>query len=481
MVRIVAIPLAFICILTNTSPLGAQPQRFELGRRLRVFESAWEKTPGDEVRKRTVAPLNQAVTAFFTFRFGEAGRSIDKARFALDDTVKPTAARLWAESLAIFPAVRLVDVETQEITLEVNAFYEVPRPADVEFTLRLSLTVKGKETSAQSLPIKTLPTKQQMSVKNTAEGDHWLQYEIWQDESKLAQGSQQISFVSKLADRVAALKKIDRTAGEVATERATLLATLGLVDKLAAGGSEETDLPIARLLRETETMGESIKTGQPYFQKERSGEHWLSLAFQKNAAERVFPMRVLVPAKWDDKTPPPLVVALHGAGGSENMFFDGYGAGKIVSLCRERGWMLVSPRVGFNLSGSMADVLDELHKRWPFDSRCVFIVGHSMGAAQAVQAASIEPRRYAGVVALGGSGTYKATDDLRKLPFFIGVGKQDFALSGARGLRDRLVKDKVEKVTFRELENVEHLGIVQQSLAEAFDFCEKIVEKRRNK
>jgi predicted esterase len=187
-------------------------------------------------------------------------------------------------------------------------------------------------------------------------------------------------------------------------------------------------------------------------------------------------MRVLIPAKWNEKSPP-LVVALHGAGGSENLFFDGHGNGKIVRLCQERSWMLVAPRVSFNLA--LADVLDELHNRWPFDQKCVFIIGHSMGAAQALHAVGTDPKRYAGVVALGGSGTVKATDDLKKVPFFIGVGNQDFALSGARSLRDRLAKAGVAKVTFREFANIEHLGVVQQALPDSFVYFDEIVKMRR--
>lgn len=478
MIRVSAVPVAFFLVFTFTAELGAQPQRYELGRRLRVFEELCEKTPGEEARKRTVASLNQAVTAFFTFRFGEAGRAIDQARFALDDENKPTPSRRWAESLAIFPAKRLVDTETQELSLEVKAFYDVAKPADAEFVLRLMLSVEGKEAATQSLPITELPMKYQLSVKGTKEGDHSLRYEVLHKKDKLSDGAMQISFVSKLSDRVARLKKIETTDNETATERSTLQTTLRLIDKLAEGKAEETDYPIARLLREAELVGESIQAMKPYYTKNRSGEYWLSLAVRSDpkATERVFPMRVLAPAKWNDKSPPPLVVALHGAGGSENLFFDGYGNGKIVRLCQERGWMLVAPRVGFNLP--LADVLDELHKRWPFDKKCVFIIGHSMGAAQALQAVGADPRRYAGVVALGGSGTVKATEDLKKVPFFIGVGSQDFALSGARGLRDRLAKAGVEKVTFREFVNIEHLGIVQQSLAEVFVFFDKISKAR---
>ncbi len=211
MIRGSAIPMALVCMFAFTAGLGAQPQRFELGRRLRVFEGLWEKNPGEETRKRTVAPLNQAVIAFFTFRFGEAGRAIDQARFALDDANKPTPTRRWAESLGIFPATRLVDVETQELSLEIKAFYDVAKPADAEFVLRLMLSVEGKEAATRSLPITELPMKYQLSVKGTKEGDHWLRYEVLHEKDKLSDGTMQISFVSKLTERVTRLKKIEAT------------------------------------------------------------------------------------------------------------------------------------------------------------------------------------------------------------------------------------------------------------------------------
>ena len=80
----------------------------------------------------------------------------------------------------------------------------------------------------------------------------------------------------------------------------------------------------------------------------------------------------------DSKVKQPLVIALHGAGGSENMFFDTYGAGKITALCAKRGWHLVSPRVSGRFP---AQLLESLSKVWNIDSSRVFIVGHSMGAA----------------------------------------------------------------------------------------------------
>ena len=66
-------------------------------------------------------------------------------------------------------------------------------------------------------------------------------------------------------------------------------------------------------------------------------------------------------------------------GGSENMFFDAYGAGLAARLCEERGWILAAPRVSpFGLPAEA--LLEGLHARLPFDRDRVLLMGHSMGA-----------------------------------------------------------------------------------------------------
>ncbi len=61
--------------------------------------------------------------------------------------------------------------------------------------------------------------------------------------------------------------------------------------------------------------------------------------------------------RWSGSTFPPrteadgnvpgnvrVLFAFHGAGGSENMFFETYGAGRLVELAAARGWIVVAPR-----------------------------------------------------------------------------------------------------------------------------------------
>src|SRR5262249_60737832 len=77
-------------------------------------------------------------------------------------------------------------------------------------------------------------------------------------------------------------------------------------------------------------------------------------------------------------------------------------------------------------------VIDALAKIHPIDTKKAFLIGHSMGAAQSVSLAGRKPERFAAVAALGGGGAFKATDGLKKVRFYVGVGEHDFALKSAK-------------------------------------------------
>lgn len=166
----------------------------------------------------------------------------------------------------------------------------------------------------------------------------------------------------------------------------------------------------------------------------------------------------------------PLVVAVHGAGGSENMFFDAYGAGKIVRLCESRGWLLVAPRQG--LLGGIGIRWDELvagvGRLASVDTRRVYLVGHSLGAMQATRLADAAERKPSYVAALGGGGRVGRFEPLRDVPFFVGVGDQDFGRGGGKQLADLLRRGGVRNVQFREYADTEHLTIVQVALDDIF-------------
>jgi predicted esterase len=98
----------------------------------------------------------------------------------------------------------------------------------------------------------------------------------------------------------------------------------------------------------------------------------------------------------------PVVVAVHGAGGDERMFFGGYGAGVIRALADRHGVAVVTPRAPLATEAIVA-LVDALAAQQPLDTARVALLGHSMGAAVAGRAALERPARFRAVACIAGS------------------------------------------------------------------------------
>ena len=101
----------------------------------------------------------------------------------------------------------------------------------------------------------------------------------------------------------------------------------------------------------------------------------------------------------------PIVVALHGAGGDENMFHWGYGAGLLERLAEEKEFILVSPlTTRFSTRPEVFDaLLDAVASMTPFADRGrVCLLGHSLGAMAAGIAGRARKDKVAGVCLIAG-------------------------------------------------------------------------------
>jgi len=462
--------------LSLPSRAHAQADRHELGLRLRAMEAAWSKPADDKARQRALPHIQRAVAGFFGFNLGEAGKWLDQARFQLQAAEPPPAAVRWAESLQLQVDCRFVDAADTALGIHLSAFYPVEGDIPARAKLRLTLcNSAGKVlTPALEAPIKALPLKDKLSLDGVVEGDLQLRLEMFADDKQLCGQVQGVSCATRRDGRLADLKKgqegLPKDAPRSGQE--SLRGLLKILEALANRQTLETNYPAARLLSEAEALRQALADGKEYWQK-RPGEFWLTLPTGKGTT----PVRLLAPEAVQRGEPLPLVVALHGAGGSENMFFDGYGRGAIVELCRKRGWLLVAPRCPL-LAGQVpvAELIEEIAKLYPVDRKRVFLVGHSLGAAQAIGAVNLSPECYAGIAALGGGGAPKPSAGLKKVPFFVGVGNEDFALGGSRSLRERLGKAGVEKVRLQEYPGIEHLTIVQTALPEVFGWFDQLLK-----
>ncbi len=474
--RTAFLSLGWLVIIATSTP--AQPRadnrdsaalRYELGQRLKRFETAWEKQPQDEARQRALPFVEKITQQFFSFQFGEAGRSLDHAGYALLTANEPSLTRQWVWSLYAVPETRVVDGATQKLAVTIQPFYpvrgEMPKGLEIQLWFndqQLTQLTPAKLPHTVQVPLPPLDGFQQLDRKL---------YFLVEAGPEMRYTTIGISQINKLNNRIAALKNAAADFTTLDTiEKATVRERVALLSDLAQGRAPETDLPAGHLLANAETM----LNGQPFFGPDKTGQFWLSVPTDAKKATAV---RLFVPRGLDAKKPVPIVVALHGAGGSENLFFEGYGAGRIVEECRRRGWLLVAPRSGafFGTTPPVPAILDQLAVRYPIDRQRVFVVGHSMGAMQTLDLVQKHPHQFAAVAALGGGGAVRDAKAFTQLPTFIGVGEKDtLALRGARALKATLTTHGAKQLTYKEYPAIEHMVIVRQSLPDVFAHFDQV-------
>lgn len=441
---------------------NAQVDRYELGLRLRAFERALDAEPSVERRRAAMHELEAAVQAFFSLDPRKVAASIDRAAVALAG-VEPSADERFARSLQIVFSSRLVDPARGTLPFELSTAYRI-EGADEPDGLRLSIAVEGGERPPFEAAVDALPFRAELPLAGIAPGDRRVAWKLVRGERVLVERDASLSFAADLEARLQRLGDDGGADGDAASIESGTLGFLRKLLKKAVRRGEETVLPSARLLADAEALAAAVAGKRAFFGPERIGQHWLGVPIGRGTAI----VRVQVPAVPAGERRP-IVVALHGAGGSENLFFDGYGDGLVARLAAARGWFVVAPRSGSIGIGELPRLVEALAERWPIDPRRIVLVGHSMGAMQAVGAACASPARYRAVAALGGGGGVRASAALKELPFFVGVGSRDFALGGAKALHDRLVDAGVSS-TFVEMPDVEHLAIVQLALPAVFEF-----------
>lgn len=466
--------LSPLVLLVLAAPAFAQADRdrYDIGRRAHALEIAWDASADDPAaRKRAVPHIDKAVKHFLGLDLAAGARAIDAARRALESADPPPPAVRWADSLQILPETHVVDADAADVRIVVKQAYKPDADAPKGVVLRARLgTGKPIDAALESLPTTVRVPVQ--GVPGSASADFKLTAEVVAGGKVLSIRVVGVSRVEKFKERLAA---VQRAFADVPNPPTTIeQATFGLLVKtlghVANNGTPETDLPISRLVFGAERLA---TVTEPYYVPKRGGEFWLSIPTGKTPSV----IRIRIPAKLDErKGPVPVVVALHGMGGSENVYFDGYGNGIVPRLASERGWIVIGPRVegvlGAGATPPIPAILDELAKRYPIDPKRVYLIGHSMGADHAVRLAQESPGRYAAVAALGGGAAVTKPEAVKGVPFFVGCGKLDLDLDAARRLARSLETAKAA-VRLKEYDNVEHLMIVREAAADAFKFFEK--------
>ena len=120
------------------------------------------------------------------------------------------------------------------------------------------------------------------------------------------------------------------------------------------------------------------------------------------SAGEIMPYRMYVPTAYNGSKPYPLIVALHGLGGTEDSFFENYDR-TFPKLAEQRGYIVAAP-LGYRVDGSygwgvgnppadpntrrvqerseqdVMKVLELVRQQYKVDENRIYLMGHSMGA-----------------------------------------------------------------------------------------------------
>ncbi len=215
---------------------------------------------------------------------------------------------------------------------------------------------------------------------------------------------------------------------------------------------------VAAELRELEDDVDVFLDGRDPYALKKHGHQRRAVTIDKTPVA----YRVYVPKSVDLTKKPPLVVALHGTGASENFWLEGT---KLAELADAKGFVVVAPRAGgasapLQVGAVVAQALEDL----PVGS--VWLLGHSTGGGLALELAAAGPKQFAGVIAFAPTGR---TDlkRLKGLEVYVACGGRDGLIESVRAMTKAVEGQK--GLTYEERPDLEHLTIVWETLGAALE------------
>jgi poly(3-hydroxybutyrate) depolymerase len=211
------------------------------------------------------------------------------------------------------------------------------------------------------------------------------------------------------------------------------------------------------------------------------------------SAAEVMPYRLYVPTTYVRGTPHPVVVALHGLGGTEAQMLDGYG-GELAKVAEQHGVIVASP-LGYRSDGwygwqgsispndpeavrsvqrseeDVLQVLTQVQQHYTVDTSRVYLMGHSMGAIGTWHLGAKYPDMWAALGPVAGIGDPTTVERMRNLPQFVVHGDADptVAVTFSRAMVARM-RALGMNPTYVEVPGGDHNGVFAPHLAAMFEF-----------
>jgi poly(3-hydroxybutyrate) depolymerase len=209
-------------------------------------------------------------------------------------------------------------------------------------------------------------------------------------------------------------------------------------------------------------------------------------------AGEIMAYRVFVPAAYNASKPAPLVIALHGLGGTEDSMFDQYG--RTIPALAEKHSFLVAAPMGFRTDGmygavlsasadsvvrkraelseqDVMEVVKRMREQYSVDESRIYLMGHSMGAIGTWALGAKYPDLWAALGPVSGTGSVTIVATMRHIPWFVVHGDADptVNVSGSRNMVAEMKKLGGE-VVYVEVPGGNHSNIAAPNYPAMFEF-----------
>ena len=456
--------------------------------RYRLFEAALERTrPDDRLLAEACDDLAARERLFLAGKFPTTLEAIGRAWARLE-------GRPWTEELAYFWSLQ-VDVAPRLVTgpgatavarVELVADLADEPPPSPEHRLRVRRVTDGAEVLATSLT-GGIEEWHARLPDDLAPGTHELEVEVRTGGRSIGAHRFRFDVIPDLEERIGTLRARMTAFGRGTSGRGvwrfiqaqrSAEVVFELLRDEAAGVRSDWSGDLTALLErvELEVAGFDLdRDDRPYPYETSTGDHLRVFAGGDPHLDADDGMicRVLVPPDVPEGETRPLVLALHGFADDEQKWFEFYGGGVLPRLARERGFVLVAPRLDSLAPRPerICALVRRLAEEFPIDEDRVFVIAHSYGARHALEAAATCPDRFAGLALLASAASPRAVDALPAMPIYLACGSRDGrVLSLCRTLAARSAEQGREPLRYREAEGVGHVEIIWRTVEEALDW-----------
>lgn len=402
----------------------------------------------------------------------------------LVDSSQPYRVRL---EQIFAPAIELNRslVATASVRLRTGVEEETPSAAGAAAPIALG-TFEGVNRDLRESPFPL-----DLDLSQLADGAYTLAVQVRDQDRPLATATLNIAVLKGLDARLRALDGV--AAKAPASVQADLRYPADYVRKINQGtiGIGTFDLSADLAAAEATAAAVTKSKRDPFAGRTGDFERHYLLA----GANEIMPYRVYVPKSYDGTRAYPLIIALHGLGGTEDGMLDRYEK-QMPTLAEARGYIVASP-LGFRVDGfygsgvaasadprerrarelsekDVMEVLSRMRTDYKVDESRIYLMGHSMGAIGTWAIAAKYPDVWAAIAPFAGMGSPASAERMRAIPQFVVHGDADptVSVNGSRTMVEAMKKLGMD-VTYVEVPGGTHSDVVAPNIKSMFDYFDQ--------